>query len=198
MDENQVIEEFLDKLFSKKNHLGYFFIVNEVVHPFYLEVEEDFDLISEEEAWNIICDTLLTPSFTFDLKSLLPCFLRGKVTRDRIEIGSLSPFYVTLVKESFRCPEEFSTFENPQYRLQLDVSPVNFTKLRSLNKHLPFLSKLPWKVKSYIASHSPQAEQKIVKKEMLAGRLSIVHARLGALKRDNAIENRPDSQTSKE
>lgn len=198
MDENRVIEEFLDKLFSKKNHLGYFFIVNEVVHPFYLDVEDDFNLISEEEAWDIICDSLLTPAFTFDLKSLLPCFLRGRVTEEQVEIGTLSPFYVNLVKEAFRCSEGYPTVENPLYRLQMDVTPDNFTKLRALNKHLPFLSKLPWKIKSSIASHSTQAEKKIVKKEMFTGRISIVHARLGALKRDNAIENRSDRQTSKE
>lgn len=187
--DDQVIEEFLDKLFSKKNNLGYFFIVNEVVHPFYLEIEDDFEVISEQEAWDIICDTLFTPAFVTDMKSLMPCFLRGRVYNDRIEIGNLSTFYVEMVKESFKCAKDFKVQEVPLYRLQYNVSLEDFTKIRSLNRHMPFLSKLPWNIKSYLSSHSPEVEKKIVKKEMLEGRLPIVHARLGALKRDNAIKN---------
>lgn len=185
--DDQIVQEFFEKFLTKKNAIGYFFVIGEVVHPFYLDCQEDFEIISEAEAWWIICNDLLDFSFATSMRDLKDCFLRGKVT-DRIEIGNLADFYIDQVKKVFKTSQEFEVVENPDYRIRTLIEAPVFVKIRNLIKTIPYLSKLPWEVKSHLSSQSLDVEKKIINRDTLESRLRIVHARLGALKRQNAIQ----------
>lgn len=196
MTNEEAVMELVEKYLSKKNAIGYFFIVGEVVHPFYLDTEEDFQRISEEDAWEIICDGLLDLALNEPVKELKNCFLRGIVT-DRIEIGNLSDFYVDQVRRIFKTPEDFPVVENPQYRIDTKVEVEVFLQIKKICKYIPYLVRLPWEVKSHLSSHSLDVEKIIIDREMINNRLRIVHARLGALKRSNANQSRPNSSNPK-
>jgi hypothetical protein len=157
---DEFAKEFAERLNSKKLATGYFFVINEVVYPFYYD-----DFVAEcdmKEAWELLCTSWLNTLLKKKLQPLLPYLIRGEVKADGvIVVGNNVDFYLDEIKHLFKferaCIEPFLELDE-KYRLNDTITPEAFTLLKYVYQHVPYLDSLPWTVRLHLRNRTSPVE----------------------------------------
>lgn len=157
---DEFAKEFVERLNSKKLATGYFFVINEVVYPFYYD--EFLQECSIEEAWDLICTSWLNGLFKKKLQSLLPYLIRGEVKAEGIIVaGNNIDFHLDEIKFLFKFDKsgvEAFLEQESRYRLSDAITPEALTLLRYVYQHVPYLDSLPWTVRLHLRDRTSQVE----------------------------------------
>lgn len=144
--ETKILKKMIEILKMKDHHVGYFFIVNDVVHPVFCD--EEFQAKTIKEAWEYVCKGWLNPLYGGNMSELLPYVIRGKVNETGITIGLNSPFYIQEVKKTFRIEKEVKIKVDKNLALSTKISKPTFKLLNmTLQQGIPYFDHLPWSIR---------------------------------------------------
>ena len=170
MESNEtLITKVVDCLTNKKGSSGYFFIINEVVHPMYLGIYDEG--YSIETAWEVLCNSFLNLVYKTDMKSCLKHVIRGKVEDNRVFTGNPAPYYDEQLKFCFKLPK-IEIVPCDDYEVVTSLSEKDKPKVEKLYKNFDYFSSLPWTVRFELVKYNT-VETKSVQARAFTERYSI-------------------------
>lgn len=157
--ETKIIKEMVNTLSSKNSYTGYYFIINDVVHPvFYDDYLKPNCKI--KDAWNYLCKTWLNDLYSRDLTDLMPYVLRGKVGDSSITIGLNSDFYIEEVKKTFRIQNGVKIKIDKNLAISTKISKDTFnTLIVTLQQGIPYFEHLPWDIRLKLRATGPKEQR---------------------------------------
>lgn len=170
--------EILEKLYSKRQATGYFFIINEVVYPVYTSLEFTCTML---EAWNLLCDSWLNDLYKKSINPVLPYILRGEVIEDsKLKVGHNLDYYLPELAQVFKVLE-FSEVEFEKL-YELEEIPLKHKSLVKLvYKYVTYLDSLPWTIKLHLLKGTEETESnKILSNIVKQSQLILKAKRLGS------------------
>lgn len=145
--ESKIIKKIVNTLAMKNSYIGYYFIVNDVVHPVIFD-EEFNPNMKMKDAWIYVCKTWLNNLYEEDLTELLPYIIRGKVTESSLSIGLNSDFYIEEVKKMFRIQKEVKIKIEKNLAIPTKISKSTFKIFSTtLQQSIPYFEHLPWSIR---------------------------------------------------
>ena len=145
--ETKVLKQMVNTMMMKNSYAGYYFIVNDIVHP--VIFDESFNPnMKMKDAWIYVCKTWLNELYSLDLIELLPYIIRGKVTESTISIGLNSNFYIEEVKKMCRIQKEVKIKIDKTLAISTKISKPTFKVLNAtLQQGIPYFDHLPWSIR---------------------------------------------------
>jgi hypothetical protein len=163
------IEKVIEDIMTKKDSMGYFFIINEVVHPMYLgPYDEPYSI---EVAWEVLCSSFLNAIYKTDLKDCMKYVIRGKIEDQMIVTGNPAPYYLDQIKFCFKLRDP-KTITNDEYAVVNSINEKDRAKVEKLYQNFDYFSSLPWTVKFELNKYNTM-ETKAIQARAFTERYSI-------------------------
>lgn len=145
--ETKMIKQMVNTLMMKNSYTGYYFIVNDVVHPVIFD-EYIKPNMKIKDAWDYVCKTWLNDLYGQDVSNLLPYIIRGKVNENSLAIGLNSEFYIEEVKKMFRIQNNVKIKIDKSLSISTKISKPTFKVLNAtLQQGVPYFDHLPWSIR---------------------------------------------------
>ena len=145
--ETKILKQMVNTLMMKNSYTGYYFIVNDVVHPVIFD-EYVKPNIKMKDAWDYVCKTWLNDLYGQDVSDLLPYVIRGKVNDNSLSIGLNSEFYIQEVKKMFRIQNNVKIKIDKSLAISTKISKSTFRVLNvTLQQGVPYFDHLPWSIR---------------------------------------------------
>jgi len=145
--ETKILKQITNTLMMKNSYTGYYFIVNDVVHPVIFD-EDLKPTMKMKDAWDYVCKTWLNDLYGQDVSDLLPYIIRGKVTDSSLTIGLNSGFYIEEIKKMFRIQNNVKIKIDKSLGIATKISRSTFKVLNAtLQQGVPYFDHLPWSIR---------------------------------------------------
>lgn len=145
--EGKILKQMVHTLMMKNSYTGYYFIINDVVHPVIFD-EYLKPNMKMKDAWDYVCKTWLNDLYGQDVSDLLPYVIRGKVNDSNLTIGLNSEFYIEEVKKMFRIQNDVKIKIDKNLAISTKISKPTFKVLNAtLQQGVPYFDHLPWSIR---------------------------------------------------
>ena len=145
--EGKILKQMVHTLMMKNSYTGYYFIINDVVHPVIFD-EYLKPNMKMKDAWDYVCKTWLNDLYGQDVSDLLPYVIRGKVNDSNLTIGLNSEFYIEEVKKMFRIQNNVKIKIDKSLSISTKISKPTFKVLNAtLQQGVPYFDHLPWSIR---------------------------------------------------
>lgn len=173
---DNVAQQFLDALQEKRNASGYFFVINEALHPVYFN-EHFQPEHTIELAWDLLCDTWLNNVYKIKLNKLMTFIVRGQVKNGVVLWGHNCDYYKSLIESMFKFQEAPEYLIDPSFKLNTIVPADAKKNLKRLYSMIDYFELLPWQVQFYLSRQSAPMEATLANRQIFAKSAATLKAR---------------------